>query len=36
MKRVMKDFRKDDQVLGLLEAIATSEMFRFRTLGGDQ
>ena len=36
MKRVMKDFRKDDQVLGLLEAIATSEMFRFRTLGGGQ
>ena len=35
MERLLRDFRKDDDVLGLLTAIATSEFFRFRALGGE-
>jgi len=35
MERLLEDFRKDDDVLGLLTAIATSEFFRFRALGGE-
>jgi len=34
MERLLKDFGKDDHVLALLEAIATSEFFRYRSLGG--
>ena len=34
MERLLKGFRKDDRVLTLLEEIATSEMFRYRALGG--
>ncbi len=34
--RILEDFRDDDDVQALLVAIATSEMFRFRSLGGDR
>jgi hypothetical protein len=36
VQRIQRDFRKDDNVLKLLEDIATSEIFRFRALGGEQ
>ncbi len=32
--QILKDFRKNDNVLDLIEAITTSELFRYRTLGG--
>lgn len=31
---ILQDFREDDDVLGLLGAIATSDLFRYRALGG--
>ena len=36
VQRIQRDFRKDDNVLQLLEAIATSDLFRYRALGGGQ
>ena len=36
MQRIVSDFRRNDDVLGLLEAIATSDLFRFRAAGGAQ
>jgi hypothetical protein len=32
--RILQNFREDDHVLTLLAAIATSEMFRYRAVGG--
>ena len=34
VEQLLADFREDDRVLTLLESIATSDLFRYRALGG--
>ena len=36
VQRIQRDFRRDGNVLKLLESIATNDLFRYRALGGGQ